>query len=279
MRVRTIYGVDFSGAAEAGRNAWVARCERVGRSAKLTLIGLDPLERLAGASKRELALAWLVKAIRDSRDALWGIDFPFGLPLELGWGEWSAQLDAVGAWAGTTNAFGLDCCARAMKAVGKLHTRRDTDRETRTPFDCYHYRIVYQMFHGMRDVLLPLRDDPATCVLPFDVTTLDTAKRVVAESCPGSTLKRLCLPHSRYKQSKPGRVAVRYKRVREVILDGLAPLIDINDQHRRTMLNNPGGDALDAAIAAVGTWDAYRRLDAAAIAGHARYTREGLVFC
>ena len=279
MRVRTIYGVDFSGAAEAGRNAWVARCERVGRSAKLTLIGLDSLERLAGASKRDVALSWLVKAIQDSRDALWGIDFPFGLPIELGLGDWSTQLEAVDSWTGTTNAFGLDCCARAMKAVNKLHTRRDTDRETKTPFDCYHYRIVYQMFHGMRDVLLPLRDDESTCVLPFDVATLDTAKRVVAESCPGSTLKRLGLPHARYKQAKPGRVAIKHKRVRELILAGLSASIEINPTQRRTMLNNPGGDALDAAIAAVGTWDAYRRMDTAAIAAHPRYTREGLVMC
>jgi hypothetical protein len=279
MRVSEITGVDFSGAAEAGRNAWVARCECIGKSAKLRLIGLDPLERLAGASKRDLALAWLVKAIRESSDTLWGIDFPFGLPIELGWKDWPSQLKAVGDWKGTTNEFGRECCNRAMKAVGKLHTRRDTDRETKTPFDCYHYRIVYQMFHGMRDVLLPLRDDPATCVIPFDIATIENAKRIVAEACPGSTLKRLGLPHSRYKQSKPGRVAIKYKRVREVMLEGLAPLIDIDETHRKTMLNNPGGDALDAAIAAVGTWDAYRRLDAKVIASHARYTLEGLVYC
>lgn len=278
MRVREIIGVDFSGAAEAGRNAWVARCERVG-SAKLVLIGLDPLEKLAGTSKRDGALAWLVDAIRKSKNALWGIDFPFGLPIELGWNDWPAQLAAVRAWTGTTNAFGLECCQRATKAVGKLHTRRDTDKETRTPFDCYHYRIVYQMFHGMRDVLLPLRDDPSTCVLPFDVAMIRSAKRIVAESCPGSILKRLGLPHSRYKQSTPGRVAAKYKRVREVICAGLLASIEIDPAQRRTMMNNPGGDALDAVIAAIGTWDAYRTLDAKAIANHPRYTREGLVFC
>jgi len=48
-------------------------------------------------------------------------------------------------------------------------------------------------------VLRPLREERSTCVLPFDVARLDEAKRVVAEACPGSTLKRLGLPHSRYK--------------------------------------------------------------------------------
>lgn len=278
MRVRNILGVDFSGAAEAGRNAWIADCAREGRS-RLRLKRLNSIERLCGASKREVALPWLVQAIRDSKDALWGIDFPFGLPIELGWPDWPDQLAAVAAWTGTTNAFGVRCCELAMKAVGKLHTRRDTDRETRTPFDCYHYRIIYQTVHGMRDVLAPLRDDPSTCVLPFDIGTIANAKRIVAEACPGSTLRRLALPHNRYKQSKPGRVAAKYKRVRERILEGLMPFVEIEADQRRTILNNPGGDALDAVIAAVGAWRAWRELDPAAMAAHPRYTREGFVFC
>ena len=278
MQVRTVYGVDFSGAAEAGKNAWIAQCEVTG-SGSLCLVALDPLETLAGSSKRAVALQWLVDAIRGSQDALWGIDFPFGLPIELGWSDWNAQLAAVRDWAGTTNAFGLDCCTRAMAKVGKLHTRRDTDSETKTPFDCYHYRIVYQMFHGMRDVLLPLRSDPRTCVLPFDVAALGRAQRVVAEACPGSTLKRLKLPHNKYKQSTPAPVMPRYRKVRRVMLDGLAPLIEIDEKQRKRMLGNAGGDALDAAIAAVGTWDAWRRFDAKAVAAHPRYSRAGLVFC
>ena len=279
MRIRTIYGVDFSGAAEAGRNAWIAQCDVIAKSKTLRLVSLDPLERLAGESKRDVSLAWLVKAIRESTDALWGIDFPFGLPLELGWHAWPEQLEAVRAWKESTNAFGRHCCDRAMEKVQKLHTRRDTDVETKTPFDCYHYRIIYQTFHGMRDVLLPLRDDPATCVLPFDVAAIEGAKRIVAEACPGSTLKRLGLPHNRYKQSKPGKVEAKYRAVRKTMLEGLSPLIEIDEAQRRVMMNNPGGDALDAAIAAVGTWAAWRAVDADAIARHPRYRHEGLVFC
>lgn len=277
MQVRTVYGVDFSGAAAAGKNLWIARCEVDGDS--LRLVELSSIEKLAGSPKREVALPWLVDAIRNSKEALWGIDFPFGLPLELGHADWPAQLAAVKAWTASTNAFGLDCCDRAKAAVGKLHTRRDTDRETKTPFDCYHYRIIYQTFHGMRDVLLPLRDDPKTCVLPFDVATIGRAQRIVAEACPGSTLKRLKLPHNKYKQSMPGAVMPKFRKVRKTMLEGLAPLIAIDEKQRKTMLGNPGGDALDAAIAAVGTWDAWRRFDAKAVAANPRYVKEGLVFC
>lgn len=279
MRVRTIFGVDFSGAAEAGRNAWIARCERIPRSKRLQLVELDRLETLAGSSKRDVALAALVQAIQTSRHALWAIDFPFGLPLELGWRDWRSQLEAVRTWPGTTNEFGRHCCDRAMQAVQRLHTRRDTDRETRTPFDCYHYRIIYQMFHGMRDVLLPLREDSATCVLPFDFARFSQARRIVVEACPGSTLKRLGLPHARYKQTKPGRITAPRRRVRETILAGFSESVEINDAQRRTMLSNPGGDALDAVVAAAGAWDAWRRMDRGAIERHPRYVHEGLVFC
>ena len=36
--------------------------------------------------------------------------------------------------------------------------RRLTDIEEKAPFDPYHYRIIYQTFHGMRDVLGRLGD-------------------------------------------------------------------------------------------------------------------------
>ena len=166
-----------------------------------------------------------------------------------------------------------------MAATGRMHVRRDTDRETRTPFDCYHYRIIHQTFHGMRELMLPLRADPATCVLPFEIDALASAQRVVAEACPGSTLRRLALPHNLYKQARPGQIAARLLRTRHAILDSIAPLVDIGPAERKVILKNPGGDALDAVLAAVGVWFAWSHLDVAAIATHPRYRHEGLVMC
>jgi hypothetical protein len=40
---------------------------------------------------------------------------------------------------------------------GPRHMRRLNDLEVKAPFDPFHYRIIYQTFHGMRDVLGPLR--------------------------------------------------------------------------------------------------------------------------
>ena len=69
-RFASIYGVDFSGAALAGRNIWVARCTTL-RRVRLKLHDLDRLEDLAGTAAREPALAHLVRMIQSSDDALW----------------------------------------------------------------------------------------------------------------------------------------------------------------------------------------------------------------
>src|SRR5690348_5081251 len=77
-----IYGVDFSGAKRAGRNTWVARVEPR-RRGRPVLASLDRLEALCGTAGRSEVLAHLVRLVKASDAALWGFDFPFGLPVEL----------------------------------------------------------------------------------------------------------------------------------------------------------------------------------------------------
>jgi hypothetical protein len=275
QRVSRIYGVDFSGAALAGQNAWVASFD-LDRAKRLTLVELRSLEALAGTAERGPALAHLVARIRASEDALWGIDFPFGLPIELGWKTWSEQLDAVKTWTGTANAFGLECVRRCQEALGYLHVRRTTDTETRTPFDCYHYRIVHQMFHGMRDVVGPLALDDKSCIVPFQMERLRDASRVIVEACPSSTLKRWGAPHTRYKQPQ-GTLEEKHRKTRAAILRAIKQRTAISPSDVRTMNANPGGDAFDAVIAGIGTWEAFNALNVDAIATHPRYRLEGLV--
>jgi hypothetical protein len=56
----------------------------------------------------------------------------------------------------------------------------------------------------MRDVLGPLLRHRSTAILPFHYRRLAAARRVVVETCPSSTLKRLGLPHQNYKQPAGG---------------------------------------------------------------------------
>jgi hypothetical protein len=279
----TIYGVVFSGARLAGRNIWVARvepCPKEVRSPGRRLTDLWCLEKRCGTAERGPALAHLVDRIADSEQALWALDFPFGLPVEVMASEacWADQFDFLHAWGEDAYGAGLECLRRAQALGGPNHIRRLTDHEARAPFDCYHYRIIYQTFYGMRDVLGPLRLLRRTAILPFHYRRLATARRVLVEACPTSTLKRLGLPHQNYKQPEGGPLTARRLRTRRAILDGLAGHVAIGPGHRRVMMRNGGGDALDAVIAAVGGAQAWQASDYRHIARHPRYPREGRLY-
>ena len=150
--------------------------------------------------------------------------------------------------------------------------------EEKAPFDPYHYRIIYQTFYGMRDVLGPLRRHKRTAILPFHYRRLAAARRVLVEACPASTLKRLGLPHQNYKQPQGGRLEAKRLRTRRAILAGLAKHVGVSGAHRRVIMRNGGGDALDALIAAVGAAGAWQTADHGYIARHPRYPREGRLY-
>ena len=280
-RIETVYGVDFSGARDAGHTTWVAAAAVApdgGDGPPLALTALDSLATLSGAADRQPALADLVRRIGASREALWAIGAPFGLPVEVldEGATWPALLRWVGGWDEDAGyALGLWALGRARSLGGPGHIYRATDLAARTPFDAYHYRVIYQTFHGMRDVLRPAARVRETAILPFQHRRLARAARVVVETCQASTLKRLALPHQNYKQPEGGALTARRRRTRHTILEGLAPRILIPAPLRRRAMRDPGGDALDAVIAAVGAYDAYLRTDHAAVARDARFQREG----
>ena len=283
MLFGTIYGVDFSGAKLAGRNTWVARLEPAPRGPGLPpfeLTHLAPLESLCGTAERAASLAHLVRMIASSERALWAMDFPFGLPVEVMEPErrWPEQFAFLQAWGEDDYGVGLECLRRAKALGGPNHIRRLTDAEEKAPFDPYHYRIIYQTFYGMRDVLGPLRRHRRTAILPFDYHRIAAARRVLVEACPASTLQRLGLPHRNYKQPQGGRLAAKRLRTRRVILAGMAGYVGISGAHRRAIMRNGGGDALDALIAAVGAARAWHTADHGWIARHPRYPREGRLY-
>jgi len=276
----SVYGVDFSGARRAGLTTWVARTEPRQSRPGLVLVKLERLDRLAGTAERSACLDHLVRLVAGSTAALWGVDAPFGLPVELfpagsGWGE---QVRFLAEWGDDAYGCGLECIRRAKRLGDRMHLRRTTDADAKAPFDSYHYRIVYQMFHGIRDLAGPLSRTPGTAVLPFQYMKLPRARRVVVECCPSSVLKKLGLPHHNYKQPSGGPLTWKRRSTRRAILEGLARLVRIGGRHRPVIMRNPGGDALDAVIAAVGAIRGVSAADHRAIARHHRYPREGFLF-
>jgi hypothetical protein len=272
-------GVDFSGAKKAGDAIWVAEV-RPRRRGLPRLVALDRMTDLCGTADRAAVLKHLVGMISESSHSLWGCDFPFGLPVELfpdGAG-WDDHFTFLGEWGEEAYDCGLECVRRAVELVQRKHIRRATDAEARAPFDAFHYRMIYQTFYGMRDVVGPLRKAPGTAVLPFQYRKLPTAKRVVVECCPGSVLKREGVPHQNYKQPAGGPLTRKRLATRRAILDWLGGVVAVDERFRRVMMRNPGGDAIDAVIAAVGAARAVRAADHRAIARHGRYRREGHLY-
>lgn len=287
--IHQVVGVDFSGARQSGLTAWMARTEvdlRTGGGApdlpRLRLSSLDPLSELTNGEHRDLVNRYLVDQVLRSEQTLWGFDFPFGLPVELGLGTWRQQLRQVGNFVGDAREYGRFLVGRSLELTGAMHVRRLTDSETKTPFDCYHYRIIHQTFHGMRDVLRRIAPDRQTSILPFQFSRLrgesSRPRRIVVEACPSSTLKRLGLPHRLYKQIGGQPPTDAQREVRSQILRGLQQRIELTARQRQLMMENSGADALDAVVAAVGVWETWQRDDPAAIARHPRYRREGRVY-
>jgi hypothetical protein len=279
---RAVFGVDFSGARLAGRTTWIARLDPAASPGEpaFTLGALDRLDRLAGTAERDAALAHLVGRVAQTTDALWAFDFPFGLPVELfpARSRWPRQLALVREYRSDDYGLGLECVRRALALGERMHIRRQTDVDARAPFDPYHYRIIYQTVHGMHAVLRPLRRDRGTAVLPFQYDRLQSANRVLVEACPASTLKRLGLPHQNYKQPAGGPLTRRRRLTRRTIVAGIANLVQVAPRDRRVMMRDPGGDAIDAVLAALGAAQAFASVDHSAISRHARYPREGHLY-
>jgi hypothetical protein len=272
------YGVDFSGARLAGANMWIARLVR--RKSCYELADLNRVADLCGCADRDPAMRFLVDEVLHSENAIWGMDFPFGLPIEImpTGSTWTDQLAWVAEHPGGAYELGEECVRRSVALRNTMHIRRETDTQAKAPFDCYHYRIIYQTYHGMRDVLLPLSRKRAVAIIPFQYRRLPRARRVVVEACPSSTLKRLALPHQNYKQPTGGPLTAKRLRTRRTLLDAVARRVRISAQHRRTIMRNPGGDALDAVIAALGAAESFRDADHPTISRHPRYPLEGYLY-
>jgi hypothetical protein len=130
----------------------------------------------------------------------------------------------------------------------------------------------------MRDVLRPLARGRGTAILPFQYGRLAGARRVVLESCPGSFLKRWGLPHNNYKQPAGGPLTGKRRRNRHAILEGIEGWVSIPAPLRMRIMRNPGGDALDAVLAAVSAHTSFTTVDHAVVRRHPRYRFEGFIY-
>ncbi len=244
MTRRRVLGVDFSGARQAGDHIWIAAGTQNG--GRLSLESCRPARELPGGGRdRQSALAALKALLESERRTAAGLDFPFGLPRPLVAEErWEDFVRAFPRRYHDAGSF-REACRRA--AAGRELKRR-TDVEARVPFSAYNLRLYRQTYFGIAEVLLPLLDSGAARVIPMQPPAPD--KVLLAETCPASLLKRLGL-YTPYKGRGVGLSDARSGIIKYFIYNGL--LNEVEKIIYEKIIEDTGGDALDAVLAAIAT--------------------------
>jgi fructoselysine-6-P-deglycase FrlB-like protein len=243
---REVYGIDFSGATDAGKRIWIAR--GTVECGVLRILECSRAESIEGFGRdRDQCLAALRVLIARRPHAVFGLDFPFGLPRKLvPEKSWQQFVLSFPKQYRSPDAFRQHC----LDAAGGKELRRVTDREASAPFSAYNLRLYRQTYFGIRDLLSPLVRDGLATVLPMQ----DAQPRGpwILEICPASTLKNRKL-YQPYK----GRTTER-RDGRRSILRALeeAGTLSVPDGLRPVVEEDIGGDALDSVIAALETFEA-----------------------
>jgi hypothetical protein len=237
---RRIFGLDFSGAVDAGRRAWLAE----GRPSPdgLEILSCRPISALpGGAVDRATALAALRSFIAGMPDAIIGCDFPFSLPRRHIEAEsWPDFID------GFHHADALAFYEHCRRASGGKEPKRATDVESKTPWCAFNIRLYRQSYHGMAELLRPLVVEAKALVLPMQASAAGLPWLI--ETCPASALR-----HFGWKGSYKG-VSLRDQRRR--IVRGLTEarlLCPLSRSMQKLVVDDPGGDAIDSIIAAMAT--------------------------
>jgi hypothetical protein len=245
-----IVGVDFSGAVDAGRSIWVAtgvvsdgRLDVTDCRRATDLLGVPP--------DRSAVLPALARdiAARTGESAV-GLDFPFAVPAELVPEEtWAEFVYRFPDRFDSPEDLRERCSARGTLVTGGERT--ELLRETEAPLSAlaaYNLRLVKQTFHGVRDVLRPLVFSGAASVVPMQPLRAD--RPTLLEVYPAGTLADLGLSAAGYKD---GSDAARDRRLTN--LDGLRERgVDVADAVESRVVDDDGGDALDAVLAAYATF-------------------------
>jgi len=246
-RKRTVCGVDFSGAQDAGNKIWIA-CGEILDDVMLISECFPAKDLPCSGQQRDQAIRALRVFIRKKRDCVFGLDFPFSLPRALvaeeNWEEW---LGAFPERYTSPEGFERQC---RLASNGK-ELKRATDVETKTPFSPYNLRLYRQTYFGVRDVLGILIQEKVLCVLPMQKP--HDEKPWAIEICPAATLKTKNLSFP-YKGSGGDRRASREKILRGMEKTGVLKIG--NSSVRKKSVEDKGGDALDSVIAAYATFKA-----------------------
>jgi hypothetical protein len=244
-----VFGMDFSGAVDAGKRIWIAK----GVLKRATLQIFDCIQACNlphSGPRRESCFPALRELIGKQKNAAIGMDFPFSLPKDLVQQEHLiAFVVHFPDYYDDPDAFRQLC----RSATRGKEIKRLTEIESRTPFSPYNLRLYKQTYYGITEILRPLTKNSQIAVLPVD---LPYANRPwLLETCPASTLKVLGL-YGKYKGHGGSRQAARAHILDKLMAFGHLRIDQKTLYHK--IVENTGGDALDSVIAAYATFRALR---------------------
>lgn len=218
----------------------------------LHIVATRPACELPGGSpKRAAALCALRGFIEGESGAAFGLDFPFGLPRPMvAESNWKEFVLAFSGRYRSAAAFRETC-----RTLSARELRRATNRQARTPWAAWNWRLYRQTYYGIGSILAPLVSEDRVRVLPMD--SLDGIRPVLLEICPASTLRRLGLRGLPYK----GEASLVKRAARQEILARLVQSrhISLDAAPAARALDDPGGDAVDSIVAAIATFEALAR--------------------
>ena len=244
LALRTkVAGVEFSGAKNAGRAIWIAEGERTPYG-----VSIDRVTRAedlpGGGATFAPAMTALVDHVSSLTESVVGFDFPFSLPKPLiTQRSWTAFARHFADAYPEPDTFREAC----RTASGGRELKRRCDVDARVPWCAYNLRLYRQTWAGIRHVLWPLARDGRARIVPMQEIAHE--RPMIAEICPASLLKREGL-YAPYKGRGDALRDARANILKSLTARGV--LSPVRGKLRATILDNPGGDALDAVLAAVG---------------------------
>ncbi len=266
--IRYVYGVDFSGAQDACKKIWVSTGIIKGKT--LEIEEIQPAKELSLSGRnREECLSAIVDFISREKEAIIGMDFPFGLLTPLVKEDsWASFVLSFTNRFGSPEEFKKKCFA----AANNKELRRTTDKEQRTPFSPYNLWLYKQTYYGIANLIEPLIRGRRACFLPMQKPIKQLSW--VIEICPASTLKNSGF-NFHYKGRSPDRRAQRFqilKAIKEILKVKIPQDLEIK------IVNNSGGDAIDSVIAAFAAFRNLSNLFNQSVNGNPIYTLEGYVY-
>lgn len=232
-----IYGIDFSGAWNAGDKIWI--CHGIIKKDVLIIQSCEKAAEKFGTSYRDVVLKRLVNFILGETNAAFGLDFPFSLPeVMVGEQTWESFVKTFPHRYSTPEDLREKC---RTHATGR-EEKRKTEKLSRAPFSSYNLRIFRQTFYGIREVLSPLVCGSNVCVLPMHEPVL--GKPWVLEICPASTLAKLGLKIPYKGKSE------RHRGNREKIMEVITKKnCELEHGLEEEIVGDITGDALDSLLA------------------------------